>query len=110
MNEEHLEAIGQMLIDFKNEHKMGNQINISGYVKDNHYKSLSISSDSVAFDNKTIKEVKDLGYSLNEKIRKYLEDNKIKEFVKISTRKDLEFGTFFNGFVVSYEVTHTTKG
>lgn len=105
---EHLVAIGQMLIDFKNEHKMGNELNISGTVRQDS--SYYLNLDSVNFNDKTVGEVKRLSLNLYQKIRNYLKENNIKEVIKISTRKDVEFNHFFNGFAVSYEVIHTTKG
>jgi len=107
--EKHLEEIGSILINFKNEHKMGNLLNISGSVKYNHHTSLNITSNSVEFEKKTIGEVKGLGYSLNESIRQYLEDNEVKECIKIATVTDTEFGAYFNGFEVSYKLRHVAK-
>ena len=107
--EKHLEKIGQMLIDFKNENKMGNQLNINGNVRNNVYQSLNITSNSVEFEKKTIGEVKSLGYSLNENIRKYLEENKVKEPIKIATITDSEFGAYFSGFEVSYKMKYRIK-
>jgi uncharacterized HAD superfamily protein len=109
--EKHLEKIGQMLVDFKNgsEINYGTQISISGNVKYNVHQSLNITSNSKEFEKKTIGEVKSLGYSLNESIRQYLEDNQVKERIKIATITDREFGVYFSGFEVSYKMKHITK-
>ena len=107
--EKHLEKIGQMLIDFKNRSKMGFDLNISGNVKYNVHQSLKITSNSKEFEKKTIGEIKNLGYSLNEIIRQYLEENKVLEPIKITTITDRLFGTYFEGFEVSYKMKHVIK-
>lgn len=81
----HLKNISNILLDFIDEYEfIKYYLHIKGEVKINSFSSLNIECNS-EFNKFTIEKVKKIKQNIYEKIRKYLQDNKINKTLYIKT-------------------------